>query len=136
MVVQMKIDVNGTVPIFQQIVEGVRGEIAAGIYRSGDLIPSVRAQAVASLVNPNTVQRAYEQLERDGLVVSKKGTGMIVAGNGKSIAQEGALRAAKAAFAQGAWLGREAGIARTALDKAYREACGEVFSQEKVRGEA
>src|SRR5580704_9323144 len=75
----MELDLQSPVPIFRQIVDGLCAAIAAGIYRPGDLVPSVRQQAMKLLVNPNTVQRAYEQLEREGFLVSRRGSGMEVA---------------------------------------------------------
>src|SRR5688500_12958127 len=96
----MRIDPNIPIPIFLQIVNGIRSQIAAGIYRAGDLIPSVRAQALTLVVNPNTIQRAYEQLEREGLIFSRKGTGMVVAPDSRAAAQEGVRHALAAAFAQ------------------------------------
>ena len=68
----MEIDLTSSVPIFRQIVDGICAAVAAGVYKPGELIPSVRQQAIALLVNPNTVQRAYEQLERDGLLVTRR----------------------------------------------------------------
>jgi GntR family transcriptional regulator len=131
----MRIESNGSIPIFQQIVDGIRAAVAAGVYRPGDLIPSVRAQAVASLVNPNTVQRAYEQLERDGLIASRKGMGMEVVANGKSVAQGATVRAVRSAFDQGAMLGRDAGLSRGAIDRIYRQACNELPRAEPGRSE-
>jgi GntR family transcriptional regulator len=125
----MRIESNGTVPIFQQIVDGIRGAVAAGVYVPGEVIPSVRQQAVESLVNPNTVQRAYEQLEREGLITSRKGIGMIVAENGKAVALGGTVREMKAALAQGIGLGREAGMSRRAIDQVYRQAWDESSSE-------
>src|ERR1700722_15316956 len=87
--VHMKVEPASPIPIFQQIADGIRGAVASGIYRPGDLIPSVRAQALALLVNPNTVQRAYEQLEPDGLIASKKGVGMIVCDESATTARNG-----------------------------------------------
>lgn len=121
----MRIEPDNPVPIFQQIAEGVRAAVAAGVYRPGDLIPSVRAQAVALVVNPNTVQRAYEQLEREGLVQSRKGTGMVVCPDGLARARNGAGDAVRAAFAQGIGLGKAAGMSRAAIDRAYRDAWDE-----------
>jgi GntR family transcriptional regulator len=118
----MRIELDSTTPIFQQIVEGIRSAIAAGVYRPGELIPSVRQQAIASLVNPNTVQRAYEHLERLGLIVSKKGTGMIVTDEGTEIAQDATMRGIRSAFAQGIAMGREAKLDRTSIDDIYRQA--------------
>src|SRR6266436_5730208 len=96
----MRVEPASPVPIFRQISDGVRSAVAAGVYRPGDLIPSVRTQALTLLVNPNTVQRAYEQLEREGLIISKKGTGMIVAPDSKAAAKNGVEEGVRAAFAQ------------------------------------
>ena len=118
----MRIEPDSTVPIFQQIAHGIRAAVAAGVYRPGDLIPSVRAQALSLLVNPNTVQRAYEQLEREGLIESRKGTGMVVASDAAVTARNGSGDAVRSAFAQGISLGTSAGMSRPAMDRTYREA--------------
>ena len=48
-------------------------QVAAAVYRPGESLPSLRNMAIELRVNPNTVQRAYDQLERDGLIFSKRG---------------------------------------------------------------
>lgn len=75
----MNIDLNGHVPIFQQIASGMRGKIARGVHRTGEGLPSIRALAVELRVNHNTVHRAYELLERQGLIRRRRGIGMFVA---------------------------------------------------------
>ncbi len=117
----MRLDPASRLPIFQQIAEGIRSEVAAGIYREGDLIPSVRAQAMMLLVNPNTVQRAYELLEREGLIVGKKGTGMVVTADSKAAAKDGVIEAVRQTFAQGIATGQAAGLNRPPIDRLYRE---------------
>src|SRR3954453_18582463 len=94
----MRIEADSPVPIFQQIADGIRAAVAAGVYRPGDLIPSVRAQAMSLVVNPNTVQRAYEQLEREGLIESRKGTGMVVAHDATIAARNGSGDAGRGGF--------------------------------------
>jgi GntR family transcriptional regulator len=121
----MRIEPANPVPIFQQIADGVRNAVAAGVYRAGDLIPSVRAQALALLVNPNTVQRAYEQLEREGLVISKKGVGMVVAEQSRAAALNGAGQSLRGAFTQIIATARAAGLSRSAIDRLYRTAWNE-----------
>src|SRR4051812_39273074 len=118
----MRIQPTSSVPIFQQIADGIRAAVAAGVYRPGDLIPSVRAQATTLVVNPNTVQRAYEQLERDGIIESRKGTGMVVAAGATGVARNGSGGALRATFSQGILQGHAAGMSRAAVDRAYREA--------------
>ena len=71
----MQLNPKSHVPIYQQIVDGIRSSIAAGIFRPGEILPSVRVLAVDAQVNPNTVQRAYEELERQGVIESRRGRG-------------------------------------------------------------
>ena len=65
-------------PIYAQIVEQVRFQIARGTLQPGDELPSVRALSGRHLINPNTVARAYTILEQAGLVTTKTGSGTFV----------------------------------------------------------
>lgn len=69
-------------PIYSQIVDGLRQQIAAGILRPGDKLPSVRELASQLAINPNTIQRAYRELEAGGWVESQQGRGCYVRGLG------------------------------------------------------
>lgn len=60
------------IPIYSQIVEQMKLHIASGAYKMGDKLPSVRDLAVEAGVNPNTMQRAFAELERDGLLHSER----------------------------------------------------------------
>jgi len=64
----LEIDPTNGVPIFMQIVQQVKYKIATGVLQPEDQLPSVRQLASNLRVNPNTVVRAYTELERDGLV--------------------------------------------------------------------
>ena len=74
----IEIDLNKPVPIFNQIMDGVRLAVATGRIVPGDRIPSIRDLAVELRVNPNTVAKAYQELERSGLVSVKRGMGYFV----------------------------------------------------------
>lgn len=74
------LDPSSAVPIFRQIVDGLRASIARGSIATGELLPSVRMVAERLGVNPNTVQKAFSELEREGLVTSERGRGMVVVG--------------------------------------------------------
>ena len=65
-------------PIYSQIVDGLRQQIAAGILQPGDRLPSVRELAAQLAINPNTIQRAYRELEAGGWVESQPGRGCFV----------------------------------------------------------
>ena len=73
--------------MYLQIVEQVRHSVACGFLQPDDELPSVRALASRHLINPNTVARAYLELEREGLLCKKRGTGTFIspkaAGAGK-----------------------------------------------------
>lgn len=65
-------------PIYAQIVEVVKLRIVSGYYPAGSRLPSVRELAAEASVNPNTMQKALTELERDGLVVTMRTSGRIV----------------------------------------------------------
>jgi len=73
------IDPKSNVPIFRQIADQLNSAIDAGVYKSGESLPSLRSLAVDIKVNPNTVQRAYDALEREGIVETRRGVGIFVA---------------------------------------------------------
>ena len=77
----LNIDPNRPLPIFSQIMEGVRLAVATERLHSGDRIPSIRDLAVELRVNPNTVAKAYQELERRGVVEVKRGMGYFIAGS-------------------------------------------------------
>lgn len=129
----MSIDPNSPVPIYQQIAAYIRRAVAAGVYRPGEMIPSLRTLALELVVNPNTVQRAYEQLEREGLIHARKGRGMFVARDGPASAQSRSQAAVYSAFAQGIRAGQAANIAperiRATFEKASQDVSTEVRSE-------
>ncbi len=75
----ISIDPSNGVPIFLQIVQQVKYKIAAGALQEGDQLPSVRELAVSLRVNPNTVAKSYTELERNGIITTKRGMGCFVA---------------------------------------------------------
>lgn len=69
---------NETQPIYQQIIAAVKANIASGRYSPGEKLPSVRDLALEAGVNPNTMQRALSELEREGLVYSQRTAGRFI----------------------------------------------------------
>lgn len=68
-------------PIYEQIVENFKMQMYKGILQEGDQMPSVRSLAVELSTNPNTVQKAYAELERQGFICTVKGRGNFVKGD-------------------------------------------------------
>jgi GntR family transcriptional regulator len=122
----MKIDPSNHVPIYLQIVAEVRSAIDAGVYRPGEALPSLRGLAVELRVNPNTVQRAYDELEREGVVVPRRGVGLFVTDGDRRMARGAAEKSVLAAFQDGVRLGQDAGLPperiRAMFEQALRKA--------------
>ncbi len=76
--VWFQVESGARAPIYAQIVAQVEQAIARGELRVGDRLPPVRRLAEELVVNPNTVAKAYRQMERDGLVVTRTGAGTFV----------------------------------------------------------
>ena len=66
-------------PIYEQVKDGLRRLVVTGAMQPGDKLPSVRSLASSLAINPNTIQRAYEALEREGYLYSVAGKGSFVA---------------------------------------------------------
>ena len=70
-------------PIYEQVKDGLRKLVVSGALQPGEKLPSVRAMASTLAINPNTIQRAYEALEREGYLYSVAGKGSFVAERGE-----------------------------------------------------
>jgi GntR family transcriptional regulator len=79
------IEPNSSIPIYEQIVAQVIFGVASGTLRVGELIPSVRELGERLVVHPNTVARAYQELERKGVVTARRGRGMEVTHDGAEL---------------------------------------------------
>jgi GntR family transcriptional regulator len=75
----LHIDARNGLAVYDQIVRQVKFAVADGALRSGELVPSVRELARELAINPNTVARAYRQLQDDGVLEPVRGTGLSVA---------------------------------------------------------
>ncbi len=75
----VNIDLTSRTPIYEQIYKGVIEQIIKGTLKENDRIPSVRSFAKDSGVNPNTVAKAYQELERNGIIYSLQGRGTFIA---------------------------------------------------------
>jgi len=65
-------------PLWEQVLHQIRGAVARGELRAGEKIPSLRELAGQLRINPNTVMRAYQELERDGLTETRRGQGTFI----------------------------------------------------------
>lgn len=107
---------DGPVPIYEQIVAQVIYGVASGSLEAGSFIPSVRDLAEQLLIHPNTVARAFQELERAGVVTPRRGRGMEVT-----------------AEAPAACRARRQELVRERIRQALREAKSSVLSPDEIR---
>jgi GntR family transcriptional regulator len=75
---RLKLDLHSGVPVYRQIIDQVRGGMSTGTLAAGDQLPTVRQLAVDLAINPNTVLRAYRELELGGMLETHQGTGTFI----------------------------------------------------------
>src|SRR5919201_4952840 len=75
---RFELDQRSGVPVYRQIIDQVTGGLAAGACAAGDQLPTVRQLAVDLAINPNTVVRAYRELEIRGILTTHQGTGTFI----------------------------------------------------------
>lgn len=74
-----RLDAHSGVPVYRQVIDQVLGAIATGMLRTGDQLPTVRQVAVDLAINPNTVMRAYREMEIRGILDTQQGAGTFIA---------------------------------------------------------
>jgi GntR family transcriptional regulator len=109
-----RLDAHSGVPVYRQLIDQVQGAIAMGVLRPGDQLPTVRLVAVELAINPNTVMRAYRELEIRGVLDTQQGTGTFVADRPAATTEE--EKARKLAQLVGEFVAR-AGAAGLSLDE-------------------
>lgn len=102
------IDYKSRVPIYDQITSNIMRLKSLGVLKEGDKLPSVRSLAMKLGINPNTVQKAYNILESEGVIYSVSGKGSFIAENDR--ATEALLNAAKDEFKVAADAALRAGL--------------------------
>ena len=84
----IKVDTDSFVPIFEQIKQGIKRDITSGVLKPQQTLSSIRDLAADLIVNPNTVARAYRELEMEGFIETRQGKGSLVAGNSAALAKQ------------------------------------------------
>lgn len=84
-----QIDRFGRQPIYEQIIEQTEQLVASGVLKPGDQLPSVRALSQTLSANPNTLQKAYTELERRGITMSVPGSGRYIGKDAQRLVSEG-----------------------------------------------
>lgn len=136
--VEYRIDRHSGVATYVQIVQQTKQAIRLGLLRPGDQLPTAREVVEATAINPNTVLKAYRELEREGLVEARRGLGTFVRRTLGSAPAESPLRAeleAWAGRARTAGLDRDdvAALFTAVLEKHFQDAQAEQAEQGEQR---
>ena len=126
----IRINSSNGVPIYRQIVDQVRVAVATGALTLGERLPSVRNLSETLTINPTTVQRAYLELEREGLIETRRGQGTFVLAETPTlpppVRDERVRSGLRDAFATAHQLGLDVSrvrtLAREELERIYRDA--------------
>ena len=76
---QLQIDHTSDRPVYLQIIDQIKRDIALAMLKKGDKLPTVRKLAAQLVINPNTIAKAYRQLEQEGIIATRPGSGAFVA---------------------------------------------------------
>jgi GntR family transcriptional regulator len=127
-VIEFRLDSHSGVPTYLQLAHQVRQAVRLGILVSGDQLPTVKDVVGALAINPNTVLKAYRELDREGLVEGRRGVGTFVAGTVPAPPPDG-IKDLRAALQR--WIGR---ARATGLDEAeIAELVGDTLSLPSAR---
>jgi GntR family transcriptional regulator len=119
-VIEFHLDNRSGVSPYLQIVQQVRQALRLDLLRQGDQLPTVKEVVGQLAINPNTVLKAYRELEHEGLVSARPGVGTFVTGNlgGQSLAAQGPLRQALRGWITRA---RRAGLDDESIEALFRD---------------
>ena len=126
-----RLDSHSGVPVYRQLIDQVQASIAAGVLAVGDQLPTVRQVAVDLVINPNTVSRAYREMEIRGTLDTQQGSGTFIAD--KKIEYSKNERERQLGQLVGEFVSRagSAGFTLDQLIKALRELSPEVDSRRR-----
>ena len=107
-------------PIYEQIVSQIRGKIISGELAEGDALPSIRLLSKELRISVITTKRAYEELEREGFIVTQPGRGSFVAGKNLELIKEEHLRQLEELLVQSCRLAADCGLGLDELEEMLR----------------
>ena len=132
----ISVDPKSSTPLYVQIKEQMRLAVGTGALQPGDQLPTVRDLATRLRLNPNTVARAYRELQAEGLLTSRQGSGTFVSPQAKAIGEEEARKFVsqmlRKAAATALNLGLDEREFMKLFEQALREAAQDVERAEEV----
>lgn len=118
----IRVEPKSSVPVFQQIMREIKSVIARGATQSDEMLPSVRQMASQALVNPNTVAKAFRELEREGILYTRPGLGVFVAAKAEQYCRDDRRATIRAELEKTVAEGQRSGLNARELRKLFAEA--------------
>jgi GntR family transcriptional regulator len=129
----IKIDPTSFVPLYEQVKTGLRREIALGALKPGAALPSIRDLAARLLINPNTVARAYADLERERLITTRKGKGCFVSEDSGALLGKSALKRLDGLFESAIQDARRTGAGDAEIRRIFEDRLSAAFEERGKR---
>ena len=126
----LTVDPRSGVPIYLQIIEQIKRSIALGVLQSGEQLPTVKQLAIDLTVNPNTVARAYRELEREQVIETAPGRGSFVRSNGVTESPKVAAEIAGDALDVALREAKSVGLERNDVRRLFENALARWFGEE------
>jgi GntR family transcriptional regulator len=124
----LRINFDSGVPIYQQLMEQIKHAVETGAIRVGEQLPTIRKVAEELAMNPNTVARSYRELEHEGFIEVRHGLGAYVVGI-KSDAKAEAIAQASQALRHGIETGLELGLTEPELRRVFESELSTLSNQ-------
>jgi GntR family transcriptional regulator len=117
----LRINFSSGMPIYLQLMEQIKHAVETGAIRAGEQLPTIRSVAEELTMNPNTVARAYRELEAEGVVQVRHGAGVFVAGPRSSAAKSNEIRKAGEALRTAMEKGIALGLSESELRRVFED---------------
>ena len=118
---ELRIDTSDGVPIYLQIVDQIKRAVALGRLKPEDPLPSVRQLALDLTINPNTVARAYLELEHDGVIYKRQGQGTYISAQAAEASRRERNKIVAALFEKAIVEASSFGMSESEIEEAYRQ---------------
>jgi GntR family transcriptional regulator len=128
----LTVDPRSGVPIYLQIIEQIKRSVALGVLQAGEQLPTVKQLAIDLTVNPNTVARAYRELEREEVIETAPGRGSFIRANGVTESPRVAAEIGRDALDVALREGKSVGLAREELQRLFEAALERWFPTEEA----
>lgn len=125
----ISLDSKSGTPLYLQVKEQMRLSIATGVLQPGEQLPTVRDLAARLRINPNTIARVYRELQSEGLLASRQGSGTFVADEVRTLGNDQSVALARERLGEAVLFSRSLNL----TDQALRELLEDVLSDSQYR---